>query len=234
MLVNFHILIYESRSMHLRLVIYDRKVAITENLQELLRSVGHEIIYIREDKEELKKYIRSIKPHIVIVTLDKTTVNEVLSCMEDVSRLVHVGIIYLSNTSEDYILKKIAITKFIHFLIWPGDSENLLSAIKLSSYRHKLFILSLGGGYTYNPHTKELFFKDSNVTLTNNESKLLYLLVQARGNIVSKELIDYEIWSTKIVHPTTIRTLVHRVRKKAPLLHVEKVSNIGYRLIKSK
>lgn len=178
--------------MQLTVAVYDTCDLIDKKTENIILQTNCNLIVNSKNKDEFQSYIKNTKPHIIIVSFNEKSYHSTINFVESLEGLIHIGIVYLSRSNEDFLLKKVATTRFIQFLVWPCKEENLLSTLALSSYRHKLFTLSLGSDYTYNPHTKELFCNNQPIYLTNNESKLLYLLIQARDNVVKKEFIDHE------------------------------------------
>lgn len=88
----------------------------------------------------------------------------------------------------------------------------------------------LGLGFSYNYEAKNLFRDDSPVDLTASELKLFDLCLRRKGTIVPYNVIDEEVWASKVVTESTRRGLSHRLRNKLDNQLFETVIGIGCRI----
>ncbi len=84
--------------------------------------------------------------------------------------------------------------------------------------------------YYFDPINKNLFFKDQLINLSIKEKILLDLLFEAKGKIVSFEILDYYIWPHNPVSTSSRRTLIYRLRKKLKNELIETIPAFGYKL----
>lgn len=78
----------------------------------------------------------------------------------------------------------------------------------------------------------EYTVKAERVHLTITEEKILYYLIQARGDIVTREMLLDKIWSTNesFIDENTLSVNVNRLRKKLePENPIETVYGVGYK-----
>ncbi|WP_455257021.1 response regulator transcription factor [Peptoniphilus asaccharolyticus] len=78
----------------------------------------------------------------------------------------------------------------------------------------------------------EYTVKADRVHLTITEEKILYYLIQARGDIVTREMLLDKIWSTNenFIDENTLSVNVNRLRKKLePENPIETVYGVGYK-----
>lgn len=78
----------------------------------------------------------------------------------------------------------------------------------------------------------EYTVKTERVHLTITEEKILYYLIQARGDIVTREMLLDKIWSTNesFIDENTLSVNVNRLRKKLePENPIETVYGVGYK-----
>lgn len=71
------------------------------------------------------------------------------------------------------------------------------------------------------------------LNLTPRERSVLYVLIRARGNVVSKDQIAARVFSlNEDAGPQSIETYVHRLRRKVdhPAFTIETLRGLGYRL----
>lgn len=77
---------------------------------------------------------------------------------------------------------------------------------------------------------KILVVNEEPVKLTYQELKFIDLLCININEIVMLENIISSLWEGKVVHSTSLRTLVYNIRKKVPELPLETYNKIGYQL----
>lgn len=78
----------------------------------------------------------------------------------------------------------------------------------------------------------EYTVKAERIHLTITEEKILYYLIQARGDIVTREMLLDKIWSTNesFIDENTLSVNVNRLRKKLePENPIETVYGVGYK-----
>lgn len=79
-----------------------------------------------------------------------------------------------------------------------------------------------------------MFYQNIPMKLGVKEKKLLSILLEARGNIVSFEQLTYAIWSDETISDSTLRTLIYRLRTKLEHRLIETIPSFGCKLIPSK
>jgi len=90
--------------------------------------------------------------------------------------------------------------------------------------------LKITNQYTYDFEKHQLLSYDNVIKLTHKESKLLTLLVSARGNIVPYEDIDTIVWTESIVTDDSRRQLFHRLKNKLQNFPFELIKGTGYKI----
>ena len=135
----------------------------------------------------------------------------------------HIPIIYLTAYQDETTISKAIETDPLGYLIKPYNENELLALLKLTTYKiHNNIIkmrkgdslLNLGWGYLYNLQENKLYFNDMYIKLSPKETALLKLLIEARGEVVLFSTIENEVWQDKIPSPSSVRTLIYRLRGK--------------------
>ena len=88
----------------------------------------------------------------------------------------------------------------------------------------------IGLGYYYDLKQSNLFYKNQPIQLSQNEKKLLQLLVEAKGVLVTLQTIEENIWPNKTISSSAIRTLVYRLRSKLEFKLIETIPSFGCKL----
>ena len=97
----------------------------------------------------------------------------------------------------------------------PVSIEKLLEKINLSTlkanYSQKSDISI--GKYSLNLNSREIFYKEKNLKLTEQEVKILMYLNDCKSN-KSVEVLQKDIWGYSLeVETHTVETHIHRLRK---------------------
>lgn len=90
------------------------------------------------------------------------------------------------------------------------------------------------GNFSYDSSSSNLSVDNKVVILTALERRLFLCLLEAQGNIVSRERLLDEIWeaSGKVVNDNTLSVYLKRIREKIGQPDaIQTVKNLGYRLI---
>jgi len=92
----------------------------------------------------------------------------------------------------------------------------------------------LGGGYRFDRTSSVLSGSRSFVLLTRKELDLLRLLVENAGQVVPYEELKRQVWREVVVGHSSLRSLVRRIRSKAPGIRITTVRGVGLMLATSK
>lgn len=106
---------------------------------------------------------------------------------------------------------------------------------ELQRYRERLPSLyrgiSLGAGYEFYDSPHSLMLNGIPVLLTKKELSLLNQLITNRNRVVSTPDIERVVWLGRFVGESSLRSLMRRLRDKAPELTIRTVASVGYILV---
>jgi hypothetical protein len=88
-------------------------------------------------------------------------------------------------------------------------------------------LIELGNGYRFDSVSMQLQKDGHPVLLTQKESDLLGILVENLGRIVPYVQLEEQIWRNVVVGESSLRSLLKRLRTKAPGLPIETVRGVG-------
>lgn len=91
--------------------------------------------------------------------------------------------------------------------------------------------ISLGAGYEFHDSPHSLMLNGIPVLLTKKEQLLLNHLVKNRNRVTSTPDIERVVWLGRIVGESSLRSLMRRLRDKAPELTIRTVASVGYILV---
>jgi DNA-binding response regulator len=132
---------------------------------------------------------------------------------EDVVKAIDLGV-------QDYIIK-------------PFRSMELLSRINNIIKRNKKNTIKEFQNIKFDMDAYKIFIDDKEVVLTALELKILFLMLENSGCLVTREMIIDKIWdaSGKFVNDNTLSVYIKRIREKLKNDDLIKtIKGIGYRI----
>ncbi|AXX89433.1 DNA-binding response regulator [Arcobacter suis] len=119
----------------------------------------------------------------------------------------------------------------------PFDFEELFLRIQyhlshIKKDENSYFIVDLGYDFSFNLLEQTLFKSNNEIELTSKEKLLLSLLVKNINNTVTNEMIHEYVWDSKEMEAVSMRTIVHKLKKKLKNGMILNLRAIGYKLIK--
>lgn len=227
---NFNILVVEK----------DDIVAI--DIKQILMKNNYFVDIARGYDEALdiikKKEIDIIVTEVAIASSSIEEKNGI-KLVEAIKKIQNIPVIYITAFSDERTLNRALATNPVSYILKPYKVEEILSAIELAQYKlsnSSDFIvdknaIKIGFGYFYNRTTEVLYFENHYIKLSNNEKKLLNILIDAKGAIVSYQDIEYRIWKNPTISKSSVRTLLYRLRSKLNYKLIETVGSSGCRLV---
>ena len=119
----------------------------------------------------------------------------------------------------------------------PFDFEELFLRIQyhlshIKKDEKQDFIIDLGYDFSFNLFEQTLFKSNFEIELTIKEKLLLSLLVKNINNTVTNEMIHEYVWDSKEMEAVSMRTIVHKLKKKLKNGMILNLRGVGYKLIK--
>ncbi len=90
--------------------------------------------------------------------------------------------------------------------------------------------VALGAGYEFHDSPLALMLNGIPVLLTRKELALLNHLVRQRNRVAGTPEIERVVWHGRLVGESSLRSLMRRLRDKAPELAIRTVAGVGYLL----
>jgi len=113
----------------------------------------------------------------------------------------------------------------------PFEMEELIlrveNVIKTRYKNQNQYEVSLPKGYIYNIKKLKLYKEKEEIALTKTEVKIIELLLQERGNVVSLERFSDEIWEHSVLE-ANVRVQINQLRKKTDKDLIKNVRGLGY------
>ncbi len=221
-----------------KVLIVEDETIVALDIKNALINLGFEVTNTVTNFDDAIKSVKTNKPTIVLIDIYLKNSKDGIVIVEEIQRIENLPIIYLTAYSDEKTIERAIKTDPIGYLLKPFKKEELKSTILLGLYKmnkqNQTLInknaKDLGFNYYYDILNEILFYKNIPIKLSINERKLITILIEAKGNIVSFSNIEYLIWSDLPVSNSTLRTLIYRLRAKLEYKLIETVPGIGCKL----
>ncbi len=220
--------------MKLNILIIENERAVALRIRMVIVRLGHEIVAVVSDVKSAVAVARSQRCDLILCDVALGEDEDSVEIARTLQSLVSCRLIYIAAYREHEILKRIARTDFIGFLLKPVREEELealveLAALRVESETHrKLFKIDRSYEYCFDCTT--LFRDGKAVELTEKEHRLLRALLENPGELVRYDQFDLRIWGESPIDGNTRRQLVYRFKQKAPYFPLKLVKGFGYRI----
>ena len=162
--------------------------------------------------------VAQFSPHLVLLDISLPFFNGYHWCRE-IRKVSKVPILFLTSASDDMNLVMAMemggddlLAKPFHLQVLSAKVQAMLR--RAYDFAGTAHLLSCGGA-VLNVSDGTLTAHGQKVSLTRNEFKILQLLLEHRGEIVSREAIMTQLWeSDSFVDENTLTVNVARLRKK--------------------
>ena len=200
-----------------RIFIVEDDVVFREALSRQLSHWGYQV-QLAEDFQDVLAQFEAYQPHLVLLDISLPFFDGYYWC-EEIRRISQTPILFLTSASDDIHLI-MAVNQGADDLIpKPFCMEAVLAKIQAVLRR----VYSFGaqknlvrfGDISLNPDQGTVWCGEAKAQLTKNESRILQMLLESRGEIVSRESIMRSLWEDEsFIDENTLTVNVARLRKK--------------------
>lgn len=200
-----------------RILIVEDDEIIAGLVKKHLESWGYQVDLISDFSQVLAEFVRK-DPQLVLLDLKLPFFNGFHWC-EEIRKISQVPVIFLSSTADNMNMVMAMSRGADDFIAKPFDLEVLAAKVQAILRRtysfgntsnlmeYKGTVLNLGNG--------TLTVGEQKQELTKNELKILQILYEHRGQVVSRDAIMTRLWeSDSFVDDNTLTVNVTRLRKK--------------------
>jgi DNA-binding response OmpR family regulator len=220
------------------LIVEDESIMALE-IKSIVKKLGYEVLDIVTNYDDAIEFVKNHDIDIVLMDIHLENSRDGIQTAQEIKDLKNIPVIYLSAYSDDDTITRAAKTEPIAYLLKPFKREEIKTNLKLAVYKLNrtnqdainTFGESLGYGFSYDLKHQNLYFDNIPIKLSVKENQLIKILVEAKGQLVPFEEIEYIIWPDGLVSESSMRTLVYRVRTKLDHKLIETVAGFGCKLI---
>lgn len=211
------------------LIVEDNSLVALE-LKGEIESIGFNVSGIATRESEVFQCINNTEPHLILMDISLKGATDGIEVVKKIHKDKYIPIIYLTGNEDDKTINRAIETSPIGYLTKPFRIAEVKSNIKLALSTKNKKTYSLGFNYYLDIGNQHLYYKDQIQKLSKNETKLLNLLIIGKGELVTFNTIENEIWENQSITDDAIRLLVSRLRKKLNSEIIETVYSYGFKL----
>ena len=204
-----------------------RRIAIS-----LLRPYFIEIYEASDGIEALEIYNQK-EPDLIITDIEMPNMDGLTLCkhIRKMDKTTPI-LITTAYTSTEYLLEAVSLN-LVRYLVKPMQEVELFEALKTCFEQiatNKPTIKYITKEYKYDTFNHTLIHQNEIITITNSQHKLISILIENHGRIVSYKEIENYVWYDKVMSSDALRSLVRDVRKLIGKDSIENISKCGYRI----
>lgn len=164
-------------------------------------------------------------PHIVLLDIALPFFNGYHWCGE-IRKVSKVPIIFISSASDNMNIVMAMNMGADDFIAKPFDQSVLMAKLQAMLRRTYDFSTSVPvlehRGALLNTGDNTLTYKDEKISLSKNEFRILLILMENKGRVVSREKMMEQLWETdSFVDENTLSVNVGRLRKRLDAVGLE-------------
>lgn len=199
-----------------KIYLVEDDVKIRTELCTLLKRYGYECEF-SEVFEHIVEDVLQANPHLVLLDLNLPLFDGYYACRQ-IRKTSNIPIIVVTSKASDADELMSMNLGADDFVTKPYNTQILLS--RIASVLKRVYNMESAKKITYKEAELDasksiVTCSNQKVELTKNENRILYMLMQKPGEIISREDIMKELWeSEEFVDDNTLTVNINRLRKK--------------------
>jgi len=221
-----------------KILIVEDETIIALDIQRSLTKTGFEVTDAVTNHDDAIESVKKNKPDMILMDIHLENSQDGIQTAQDIQKIENVPIIYLTSFHDEDTTSRAVKTNPVQYLIKPFNIDQLKTTINLALYKINqpnqsnidINCVPLGFDYYYDIEKNLLFYKNRPIKLSQHETLLLSILINAKGAVVSFEELEYQIWPDSTIKESGLRTLIYRTRSKLEYKLIETVPTFGCKL----
>ena len=200
-----------------RIFIVEDDETIAYSIAERLTSWGFEAKVCTDFRDVLSQTI-ALDPHLVLMDISLPFFNGYHWCRE-IRRISEVPDMFISSAGDNMNIVMAINMGADDFVAKPFDMDMLLAKIQALLRRTYDFTASRPAvlqhnGVILNSSACSVSFEDRKLELSKNENKILTILMESKGQVVTRDTLMNRLWETDcFVDENTLSVNITRLRK---------------------
>ena len=220
-----------------RILVIEDDASIANSIKNTIESWGNEASLINDFEQVIKEFV-SYDPQLVLLDISLPFYNGFYWCNE-IRKVSKVPIIFISSASDNMSIVMAMNMGGDDFIVKPFDLSVLSAKIQATLRRTYDFSgtsnLLEHNGVVLNISDASITYQNKKIELTKNDFKMLQLLMENKGVIISREEMMIKLWeSDEYIDDNTLTVNMTRLRKKLEEIKIvdfiQTKKGLGYQL----
>lgn len=200
-----------------KILIVEDDMVIAKVMANHLIKWDYEVKYITDFRDIINEFIE-FEPQLVLLDISLPFYNGYHWCNE-IRKISKVPIIFVSSAADNMNVVMAMDIGGDDFIVKPFDLSVLVAKINALIRRTYSFQgqsnLIEKNGVVLNLNDTCLIYKDKKIELTKNDFKIMQILMESSGEVVSRNNIMTRLWeSDNFIDDNTLTVNVSRLRKR--------------------
>ena len=200
-----------------RLLIVEDDRGIAEAIKAQAEMWGMQAHLITNFRNVMAEFVET-EPHIVLIDISLPFFNGYHWCSE-IRKVSKVPIIFISSASDNMNMIMAMNMGADDFIAKPFDQSLLMAKLQALLRRTYDFASSVPvlehRGALLHMGDQSLVYENEKISLSKNEYRILLVLMENKGRVVSREKLMEQLWETDcFVDENTLSVNVNRLRKR--------------------
>lgn len=200
-----------------KIMIIEDDMEMADAMKKQIETWGNEVTCVKDLQDIMPEFIR-VDPHMVLVDIMLPFYNGYYWCTQ-IRKISDVPVIFLSSASDKMNIVMAMNMGGDDFIAKPVDPDVLTAKLQAALRRAynmsgKIPVLEHRGA-VLNLNDASLSYQKTRIELTKNEFRILQLLLENKGKVVSRDTLMTRLWQMdSYVEENTLTVNVTRLRKK--------------------
>ena len=222
----------------LKLLISSERDEFNREYAKVFENAGFQLCFAPKDGLKVLDFIEEEQPDLVLMDITLPYLNGYL-WTEKIREESKVPIIFISSATDNMSIV-MAISKGADDFVCKPFDLNVLAAKITAILRRSYDFVSNHNileyqGVRFNLDDNTVSFQSKNIELSKNEARILRLLMEKKGTIVSRDRLMEYLWKTDFyVDENALSVNVNRLRKKLESIGVvdfiQTKKGLGYKI----
>lgn len=200
-----------------RLLIVEDDKGIAEAMKEQAQLWDLDVQCVQNFRDVMSEFA-AFDPHIVLLDIGLPFFNGYYWCNE-IRKVSKVPIIFISSASDNMNIVMAMNMGADDFIAKPFDQSVLIAKLQAMLRRTYDFVTTIPvlehRGAFLNTGDNTLSYHGEKISLSKNEFRILHILMENKGKVVSREKLMELLWETdSFIDENTLTVNVGRLRKR--------------------
>ena len=206
-----------------KILVVEDDETIVQIVKRHLQSWGYEVVQVEDFAHVIQEFVQK-DPQLVLLDLKLPFYNGFHWC-EEIRKISQVPVLFLSSAADNMNMVMAMSRGADDFIAKPFDLDVLAAKVQAVLRRTYAFgqnsSLLEHNGVVLNPGNGTISANGQQADLTKNELKILQILFEHQGRVVSRDAIMTKLWeSDSFVDDNTLTVNITRIRRKLESLGI--------------